>query len=201
VGKFQTLSIVIPGSSCDSGEPKQIADASLASPQVAADFSARGVSCRVRQPTDLIRCLAQLMLYSVFAVIGSMAIGVLPEAGFERILHGNRLEALMPGLTIAALFLGYAVAPKLPIPGIARWIWIPWLLWFFVGLQELSRTWSPSWDYHTTRWQYAYDNLLPPTAACSGTECMYVLFFTAPLFCSIAFSVGVAIAVKRAGKQ
>jgi hypothetical protein len=132
--------------------------------------------------------LTQYVGHYVAAVVGSMLLGLVPEGLLSNAYVNTPLSTFPPFILASAALLGYFVNRRFG-HRTALFIWGVALGWFALGFWELCRNWSPAWDYHRTRWAYAAANLFGPTPRCSGTECMYELFFTFPLATSCVYSL------------
>ena len=120
------------------------------------------------------------------AVIASVAIGFFPEGAFNKVLYNTWLDVFVPFMTVTAAALGFVVARKWNDRR-AIWTWIPGLIWFGLAAFDLANGRKDTWPHSTL--PMLFDNLLGPTDRCAGSECVYELFCTAPLFCSIAYSI------------
>lgn len=81
-----------------------------------------------------------------------------------------------------ALVLGFLIRRRLRQRE-ACLVWSVGLAWLAAGLHSVK-----SFD-HT--WSRVQMDLFPTKQAdCSGTECLYVLFYTVPVICSLAYSIG-----------
>jgi hypothetical protein len=81
-----------------------------------------------------------------------------------------------------ALLLGFLLRRRLHQRE-ARLVWLAGLVWLAAGLHDVK-----SFDHIWSRVQM---DLFPAKQVeCSRTECLYVLFYTMPVVCSIAYSIG-----------
>jgi hypothetical protein len=126
-----------------------------------------------------------------------MLLGFLPEALTSRLYYNSGLEPYSPAIAASALLLGYFVSSRVLSSRAAMWTWLVGVLWLLVGVQELTSHWSANWSPEKTRWGYALANLFGPTLKCSGSECLYELFFTTPLAASVMYSIGAYLRERR----
>jgi hypothetical protein len=126
-------------------------------------------------------------------VLVSMVFGFALEAGLGSTLYGNTvLEAFFPFMTAIAALLGFLVAIRWRDRE-AVWVWIPGVLWFAVGVYETG--WR-SGAAPSTQVSVAIANLFGSRDRCAESECLYELFHTAPLMCSIAYSLTAWLTLK-----
>lgn len=129
----------------------------------------------------------------LLAVAGGTLIGFLPEALVSRVYYNTGLEPYSPAIAASALLLGYFVGFRLLGLRAATWTWAMGVLWLLVGVHELTSHWSASWSPEKTRCGYALANLFGPTLKCSGSECLYELFYTTPFTASVTYSIGACL--------
>ena|SRR5271166_5591255 len=130
------------------------------------------------------------------AVVGSMTVGFLPEAFAPRFYYNSGLEPYSPMIAVAAFLLGYFPSGSVFNGRVATFIWTIGVVWMLFGIYDVTRGWSATWSPEKTLWGYVFVNMFGPTPRCSGSECLYKLFFTTPLTASIAYFIG-AYAAKR----
>jgi hypothetical protein len=97
---------------------------------------------------------------------------------------------------LLAALAGYLCEKYLPRPA-AHWVWTAGLAWLALGGLALARFWSNErWspDSHRGFWHYLFEELF---RKCGSTDCLYALFFTYPAACSIIFSIGATVALRR----
>jgi hypothetical protein len=134
--------------------------------------------------------LALLVWHFVIAAVGGMFIGFLPEALVSRIYYNTGFEPYSPAIATSAFLLGYFVSYRFLSARVAIWTWAIGVAWLVVGVYELTSHWSASWSPEKTRWGYAIANLFGSTLKCSGSECLYEVFFTTPFAASVLYSIG-----------
>jgi hypothetical protein len=147
------------------------------------------------QPSPLQRFLKEIAAFAppfriLFKFLGvvfvSMLFGVAPEDGLGSTLYGNTsLEAFFPFITAVPALLGFLVAIRWRDRE-SVWVWIPGMLWFAAGVYETGWQLGAAPSTHIS---VAIANLFGPRDKCAQSECIYELFFTAPLMCSIAYSL------------
>jgi hypothetical protein len=131
-----------------------------------------------------------LAIHFLVAVLGGMFIGFLPEALVGRFYYNTGLGPYSPAIACSALLLGYFIAYRVLGGRSASWAWLAGVLWLLVGIWDITRFWSASWSPEKTRWGYMLANLFGPSLKCSGTECLYELFYTTPFAASVMYSIG-----------
>ena len=134
------------------------------------------------------------------AVAGGMLIGFFPEALVSRFYYNTGLEPYSPAIAASALLLGYFAARHLGLRA-ATWTWTIGVLWLLLGVHELTSGWSASWSLVKTRWEFAFANLFGSTLKCSGSECLYELFYTTPFTASVTYSVGACLRKRLQTRQ
>lgn len=133
---------------------------------------------RVRRPFP-----PRTVAHFVAAVVISMTIGILPEAFIGGPLYGHTwLVPFSPFMCAAAALLGFLAARKLRDRA-AIWVWVPGVLWFSWAVFQLVH------EGPLPHAVFVFNNLMGPTDKCADSECLYELFYTMPLTCSIAYSV------------
>ena len=132
-------------------------------------------------------------LHWVAGTGASLIVGFLPEALLSRYYLNTGIEPFAPAIAATGLVLGLAFSGRFKNGQGASWAWIFGLLWLAIGIYDLRRDWSPSWSIQRSSWAYAMANLFGPTSACSNSECLGELFFTAPFTASVTYSVGAFI--------
>jgi hypothetical protein len=138
----------------------------------------------------LLLWLVVLVFHFLLASVGGMFLGFIPEAFVSRLYYNTGLEPFSPMIAISAFLLGYFVSFRLLGGQAASWTWIIGLLWLSCAVRELATGWDASWSPEKTRLGYIAANLFGYSNKCSGTECLYELFFTAPFVASIAYALG-----------
>jgi hypothetical protein len=121
------------------------------------------------------------------AVIISVMAGFVPEVTLGHLYFNTGLEPLVPFMALSAFVIGY-VMNRVYGHRAALWVWVPFFTLFLFAAYSLYREWNPAWEPRG-HLEYMYVNLLGRTTACSGTECLYELFFTTPLVTSVMYSV------------
>jgi len=142
-----------------------------------------------------------LACHFFLAVAGGMLIGFFPEALIGRAYYNTGLEPYSPAVAVSALLLGYFVSLRLFSLRAATWTWLVGVVWLLVGVHELTKSWSASWSAEKTRYGYALANLFGPTLKCSGSECLYELFYTTPFTASVTYSIGVFLRKRLQTRQ
>src|ERR1700733_8725683 len=137
--------------------------------------------------------LPSLAIHFLLAVLGSIAIGFLPEALLGRAYHNTGLEPYSPMILVAAGCLGYRVNKKVGQSS-AHWIWVIGIAWLTYGAFEESSYWATT--NAPSRMQYVMDNFFGRTAACSASECLEEFLFTTPCAISIVYSIAAAVGLK-----
>jgi hypothetical protein len=144
--------------------------------------------------------LLSVPIHFFLAVLGSIAIGFLPEASIGRLYYNTGLEPYSPMILVVAGCLGYWVNKKVGHSS-ARWIWILGIAWLTWGAWEETTYWYNSPSY-ASRMQDVIDNFFGRTSSCSNSECLAEFFFTTPCAISIVYSVAAVFglaAYKRSG--
>jgi hypothetical protein len=130
-----------------------------------------------------------LSLHWLVAVMGSFAMGILLEGYLGQALYGRTwIEPFAPFIALTALLMGYVLPSYMPRRRTATCLWLVGVLWLSFGIYDLMRGWRSSWSPEKTRFDYLIANLF--TSRCSGTECLYELFFAVPFIASVAYSLG-----------
>jgi hypothetical protein len=130
-----------------------------------------------------------LILHFLVATIGSIMIGIVPEAIVSRFYYDTGLEAYSPAIALIALLLGYFVSFRLFGEKMASWIWLLGIAWLLFGIHSLVSTWDPRWD-RVGRWQSVINNLFGKSSNCSNRECLGEFMFTTPFVSSVTYSLG-----------
>jgi hypothetical protein len=92
-----------------------------------------------------------------------------------------------------ALLLGFLLRRRLHQRE-ACLVWLAGLAWLAVGLHDVK-----SFDH---AWPRVRIDLFPAKQAeCSRTECLYVLFYTIPVVCSLAYSLGAYLEGRRTRRR
>jgi hypothetical protein len=136
---------------------------------------------------------SSLFFRFVVSVLGSIAIGFLPEAFVGRMYYNTGLEAYSPLILVVAGCLGYGLNKRLGHSA-ARWIWVLGVAWLAYGAFEESTYWYNSGA--ATRMQYVLDNFFSRTSVCSASECLGEFFFTTPCAVSIVYSAAAAVGLR-----
>jgi hypothetical protein len=131
-----------------------------------------------------------LILHFLFATLGGMVVGFIPEVVTSRLFYNTGIEAYSPLIALTALVLGYFAGARVLGFRAGNWTWTLGLIWLLIGVRELTSYWNASWSPEKTRWEYALANLFGPTLRCSGTECLYEFLFTTPFVASLTYSIG-----------
>jgi hypothetical protein len=137
--------------------------------------------------------LLTIPIHFVLAVVGSMAIGFLPEAFVGHLYYNTGLDPYSPMILVAAGCLGYWVNKKVGHAS-ARWIWVIGVIWLAYGASEESAYWATT--SAPSRMQYVMDNFFGRTSACSSSECLAEFFFTTPCAVSIVYSIVAVFGLK-----
>jgi hypothetical protein len=103
------------------------------------------------------------------------------------------LSAFPPFILLSAAVVGYLLNRRFGHRA-ALWVWVLGFYWLLLGVWDLSRHWSPAWDYHPTRWSFAAANLFGPD--CGDTECLWELLVTYPFAASVVYSVFALIGLR-----
>jgi hypothetical protein len=158
---------------------------------------------------------AEFAKHTLIAMIGSMFVG-----GFLSIVIGLVVGRVVPGYWVllrlltdvpysplfwgSGLPLGFLVNRR-TLSGGACWVWIAGILW--LGLGALT-SYSPyrNHPWYNPPWcppqgcsflEQIRDNLFDLKGdRCGGSECAGEFLFTAPAFCSIAYSIGALLALR-----
>lgn len=137
--------------------------------------------------------LVRILLKFGGVVLISMTFGFFPESGLGSSLYRNTIfEAIFPFITAIAGLLGFLAASKWRDRE-AMWVWIPGVLWFAMGVYETGWQLGASPSTHIS---VAIANLFGPGDKCAQSECIYELFYTAPMMCSIACSLTAWVTLK-----
>jgi hypothetical protein len=127
--------------------------------------------------------VAAVMLHSFGVVFISMVTGFVPDAVIPNFYGGAYALGAFPPVTIAiAVVLGVLISRSCR-DGRAVWAWVPALLWLAWGIS------ASGWSH-----EYVFHNFF--TNKCGSTECLYELFYTAPLVVSVAYSSACWIALR-----
>jgi hypothetical protein len=151
------------------------------------------------QPWRTIAFFGAVIAHFALSAITAIIIGLPIEARFSSFYKNSWIEPLSPCTAVVAGLLGFLVA-RWWGDRRAFWVWVAGLVWFVFGLHESYSGWSPAW-FHETRAQYTFDTLLGPGTRCSGSECLGELIFTAPLVCSVAYSVCAWVTLRKVEKS
>jgi hypothetical protein len=140
--------------------------------------------------------IADFTVHSFLAIPVAIAVGFLPEAFLSSVYHNTFIEPFTPMIALVAL--GLAVLSSRWIRSVAaKWVWTLPLLWFLYGVWELTHSWSPTWDSSSSRWDYAFKELL--SSQCGDSECLGELLYTTPLVASVVYSLAYVVILKRPG--
>jgi len=139
-----------------------------------------------------------ILFHAGIALLGGFALGSVIALGTEALSRGEstNVQALMefvPFIVSSAL-LALFVTPRW-FGGSAPWVGLLGLAPLFMGWQELWRGWSPTWSVQT-RSEYLLSQLFGVRGGCGDSECLYVLFFTVPCACLMAYSVAALVAIR-----
>jgi len=131
-----------------------------------------------------------LTLHTLIAVLGSMLIGIGPEAALSRYYYNTGLEPYSPAILFVSVVLGYCVNRKMGNRA-ARWVWVPGLLWLLFGMYDTGK-----YAFGSSRLQYVVDNLFGSTTKCSGTECIGEVLFTTVFVATVGYSVAAVFGLR-----
>jgi hypothetical protein len=137
--------------------------------------------------------LLGLFLQAVVAVLGSMLIGILPEAFTGRYYYNSGLEAYSPAILAVAIILGYLATRKYGHSP-AMWVWIIGLAWLAFGVYEESSYWHMG--LAPSRLDFIASNFFGSTRRCSDTECLGEFFFTTPFAATVGYSLGAGFGLR-----
>ncbi len=143
--------------------------------------------------------------YGLLSMFLGMIVGFLPQWAWEELLTPKFLNTgfvvgLPVGFLAASLGVGYICFAKLDASGVACYAWIFGVCWLSFGVIGTASGWSSNWS-HIGRWDYAFSNAFAFPHSCGETECLGLLFYTAPCVCTIGFSLGARIAAKHEGRK
>lgn len=137
--------------------------------------------------------LLRIIIKFAGVVLVSLAFGIFPEIGLGSSLYGNTvLEAIFPFVTATAGLLGFLVASRWQDRE-SVWVWVPGVIWFAMGFYETG--WL-SGAAPSTHISVAIANLFGSWDKCAESECLYKLLVTAPLMCSVAYSLTAWLTLK-----
>src|ERR1700743_3214419 len=139
------------------------------------------------------RFLLSIPARFVIAVLGSIAIGFLPEALVGRSYYNTGLEPYSPMILVVAACLGYW-GNKRAGRSSDCWIWVIGVAWLAFGVVEESSYWATSSS--PSRMQYIVNNFFGRTSLCSSGECLDEFLFTTPFAISIVYSVAAVFGLK-----
>jgi hypothetical protein len=123
----------------------------------------------------------------------SMVFGFAPEEGLGSTLYGNTvLGALSPFVAVVAAILGLLVALRLHDRE-SVWVWVPGVIWFALGAYDVG--WPASASL-SSNFSSAVATLFEGRDKCAESECLYELFYTTPLVCSITYSLAAWVTLK-----
>lgn len=141
----------------------------------------------------LIRWLRACGFYLIHVLIAGVAVflvSILLSAGVEALNYnvGNALfwAPVFPGEIILGFFAGFAVNNVMRSKS-AKWAWVLPALWLILDLPSQVRA---------TGWNYT----LPYLFAGKCADCVEVAILVAPLYASIAYSLGALAALRRGGR-
>jgi len=137
----------------------------------------------------------------LIAVVGAMIIGFFPEVFAARLYYNTGLEPYSPMIAATVFILGYFVARLVSDGRAATFVWIIGLAWMLFGIYDVTRGWSATWSPEKTRAEFVLANMFGPTTRCSGSECMYELFFTTPFTASIMYAGGAYFRKRRDARR
>jgi hypothetical protein len=140
--------------------------------------------------------VADFMVHSFLAIPVAIAVGFLPEALLSGVYHNTFIEPFTPMISLTALSLAL-FSSRWIRSAAAKWVWTVPLLWFLYGVWEFTHSWSPAWDSSSSRWAYAFRELL--TSRCGSSECVGELLYTTPLVASAVYSLTYVVILKRPG--
>lgn len=129
-----------------------------------------------------------IVVHSIGAMAGGVLLALLtyfPVSLVVSFVTTSRLQIdawYGPVVWGPALVLGFLLRRRLHHRE-ACFVWLAGLAWLAAGLHDVK-----SFD-HT--WPRVQMDLFPAKqAACSVTECLYVVFYTMPAMCSVGYSIG-----------
>ena len=137
--------------------------------------------------------LLGLFLQAVVAILGSMLIGILPEAFISRYYSDSGFEAYSPAISATAIVIGYLATRKFGHSP-AIWVWTIGLAWLAFGAYEESSYWYKG--LASSRLDYIAANFFGPTRRCSDTECLGEFFFTTPFAATVGYSLGAVFGLR-----
>jgi hypothetical protein len=108
----------------------------------------------------------------------------------------------------SGLLLGFLVTKRKSNRS-ACWVWVAGAIWLGLGMLNAysplgSHPWyNPPWCPRGCSFlQQVWDDMFDVTGnKCGGSECLGELLFTAPFFCSIAYSVGAFLGLRSEGAR
>lgn len=133
--------------------------------------------------------LGLIVIHSVMAMAGGTALAFVASIPISIVvtsimhLRTIQLDAWFgPAVWGPALALGFLLRRRFHQRE-ACLVWLVGLAWLLSGLHSVK-----SFDH---AWSRVRADLFPAKDAdCSGTECLYVLVYTMPAICSLAYSIG-----------
>ena len=148
------------------------------------------------EPSSPLASAADFVAHSLLSVTCALLLSVFIGAFVNLFYDGRRGELATP--VVAAIALA-VLSSRWIRSSVALWVWVFPLLWFLLGVYELTTGWSASWDPSSSRWAYAGKELF--TTQCSSTECLYEFFCSMPLLASVAYAITYAVLLNRPGER
>jgi hypothetical protein len=142
-----------------------------------------------------VKAIATIVVAAGHALCGTpiaLLLGVLPDAALYNFYVRAHFGAFQPFTFVASAALGYVVTRFLRLRE-AVWAWLPALVWFGVGVWDLAN--GNRWAWPHLLPAVILDNLL--SSKCGDSECLYELFYAAPLFFAVPYSIAALITFKR----
>jgi hypothetical protein len=136
------------------------------------------------------RNIWQLTLHTGIAVLGSMLIGIGPEAAIGRYYYNTYIEPYSPAILLVSMVLGYSVNRKMGNRA-AQWVWVPGVLWLLIGVYDTSR-----YPWGSSRLQYVVDNLFSPATKCGDSECLGEVLFTTVFAATVGYSIAAVVGLR-----
>ena len=138
-----------------------------------------------------VRAIARYLAEVVIATAGAIMTGGLVAVAVDRGLSQRAwyhilADPLWLGPVLAAGVFGYVTTSKFGYRKASIFVWVIGVLNFGLLLQDSSAYIRRNgWDHHVWARYFGRD--------CGDSECLYQLFATAPLYTSVAYSLGVGL--------
>jgi hypothetical protein len=140
----------------------------------------------------------RVLLHFFVASAGGIILGLIPEILLGRLYRFTPIEPFAPAMAMTALLIGYFFSHRLiDRSHIAQWTWTIGTFWFLLGVNDLTRFWSPTRSHGKSAWDYAMSQLFGPNRLCATSECLYELFFTFPFVLSLTYSIGAFVRARQ----